>query len=260
MNLSARPATSVQPPSLPHAECNASRPWWKCPPLTRHEVGILFLAYVALTAIYSLVGLAVTRWWEGSAAGEADADVIRWFESNRTSSRTDLAEFGSALSDTETKIALALALLPLTLWLYRRWRDWAFLVVALLFEVSVFATTSTIVGRARPPVEQLDGAPTNSWPSGHIAAAFVFYVGLAILILTHNRSRRSRFVALSIAIVAPLAVTVSRLYLGMHYVTDAIGGAVLAAITLWLVNRLLDRAATRRHQSDPQTARIPLRA
>ena len=68
-------------------------------------------------------------------------------------------------------------LLPLMLWMYRRWHDWAFLTIALLFEVSVFGISSKIVGRDRPPVEQLDGAPTASWPSGHIAASVVFYVG-----------------------------------------------------------------------------------
>ena len=56
----------------------------------------------------------------------------------------------------------------------RRWR--------LMFEVAVFGTTSKLIARDRPPVEQLDGAPTNSWPSGHIAAAVVFYVGLAIIV------------------------------------------------------------------------------
>ena len=92
------------------------------------------------------------------------------------------------------------------LWMYRRWHDWAFIVVALLFEVSVFGTSSKIVVRDRPPVEQLDGAPTNSWPSGHVAAALVFYIGLAMVVYWNTRSKVSRTVFTVLAVAAPIIV------------------------------------------------------
>ena len=212
------------------------------------------IAYIVLTGIYTAVGFAIVEWWEPSAAGEREADFNRWLEDHRTESRNTLAEWGSALSNTETKIGLLLMLLPLMLWMYRRWHDWAFLVVALLFEVSVFGTSSKIVVRERPPVEQLDGAPTNSWPSGHIAAAFVFYIGLALVVYWNTRSKLSRTVFTVIAVPAPVIVTVSRLYQGMHYLSDVAGGIVLAAITLMLVRALMmhageDPQITRRHST-----------
>jgi membrane-associated phospholipid phosphatase len=218
------------------------RPWHKVAPLHRRQVAILAGAYVVLTAIYTGIGFAITEWLEPSAAGRREADFNIWLEEHRTESRNTLAEWGAAFSNTETKIALCLVLLPLMLWMYRRWHDWAFIVVSLLFEVSVFGTSSKIVVRDRPPVEQLDGAPTNSWPSGHVAAACVFYVGLAMVVYWNTRSRLSRTVFTVLAVLAPIAVATARLYQGMHYLTDVAGGIVLAAITLPLVRALMIRA------------------
>ncbi|HUF99567.1 MAG TPA: phosphatase PAP2 family protein, partial [Ilumatobacter sp.] len=159
----------------------------------------------------------LVNWWESSPLGTSEADVNRWFEDRRTDSRTHLAELGSALSNTETKIGLALVLLPLMLWMFRRWHEWTLVVGGLIFEVAVFGTTAKIIGRDRPPVEQLDGAPTNSWPSGHIAAAVVFYFGLAIVISWNPRFRWSGPVAFVLATSTASVVIVSRLYQGMHY-------------------------------------------
>lgn len=220
-----------------------SRPWWKSSPLTWSDVGLLTLAYLVATAVYWAVGLLIVNVWEGSAWGEADADLSRWFESHRTEAWTDAAHFASALSNTETKIALMVGLAPLMLAMYRRWRDWAWITVALLLEVAVFGTASELVARDRPPVEQLDGAPTNSWPSGHIAAGFVFYVTLAAVIWRNRTDWPARTVAVVVGIVAPISVLLSRLYLGMHYITDAIGGLVLGAFAVYTVDRVMNRRA-----------------
>jgi len=218
---------------------DVAKPWYKVAPLHKHQVKLLVLAWVVMTTIYVGVGFAIREWWEPSAAGRRDADINRWLADHRTDSRNQLAEWGSALSNTETKIALCLMLLPLMLWMYRRWHDWTYIVVALLFEVSVFGTSSKIVLRDRPPVEQLDGAPTNSWPSGHIAAATVFYVGLAVIVYWNSRRKLSRAVFTVIAVAAPVTVAMARLYQGMHYLTDIVGGMILAAVALVLVRWLM---------------------
>lgn len=221
---------------------DGERPFWKVAPLGRRDVGVLAVAYVILAAIYLAIGWMIVHWWDRSSGGRSEAEVNRWFEDARTDRRNNLAEFGSALSNTETKIVMVLALLPLMLWMYRRWHDWALVTVGLLFEVSVFATTAKIIGRDRPPVEQLDGAPTNSWPSGHIAAAVVFYGALAIVIMWNNKSRLSRVGAIAIAVVAPSIVITARLYQGMHYVSDAVGSVILGILTLVLVRHLIMRS------------------
>ncbi len=220
-----------------------SRPWWKDPPVDRRGIGILVTAYLGFTVVWTGLGELIVRWWDDSSFGDADTAVNRWIEGHRTDTLTELAHVGSALSDTGTKIVLVIGLLPVMLGLYRRWHDWALLALGLLLEVAVFGTSATIVGRPRPPVLQLDGAPTDSWPSGHIAASVVFYVGLSAVLVWNNHSRRTRIVAMCIAVGAPSAVTASRLYLGMHQPTDAVGGAVLGLCSLAVVRHTLRRTA-----------------
>jgi len=228
-----------------------SKPWWKVPPLHKHQLKMLALIWLALTAAYVVVGFAIVHLWEPSAAGRADARVSQWFDDRRTDRLNHLAKIGSAFSNTETKIGLLLILCPLMLWMYHRWHDWAFLAIGLIFEVTVFFTASKIVRRERPHIEQLDTAPTFSWPSGHIAACVVFYVGLCTVVFWNTRSRLSRTVFAAIAVVVPLVVITSRLYLGMHYVTDVIGGAVLGLLTLLIVRHQLVAARGGRPLSDP---------
>src|SRR5207253_2113835 len=109
-------------------------------------------------------------------------------EDHRTPTLNTWSHYGSLVSDTFTKL-IAVPLLGLIFVIvWKRWHDFVFLATAMLFEVSVFATAAWLVGRDRPPVEQLDGSlPTNSFPSGHVAASVAFYVGLFIIARWHTR-------------------------------------------------------------------------
>jgi undecaprenyl-diphosphatase len=228
-----------------------AKSFWKVPPLHKPQVKALALIWVGMTAAYVIVGLAIVQWWEPSGGGRAEARLSEWLDGHRTDQRNDLATIGSALSDTGTKIGLLVILCPLMLWMYRRWHDWTFIAVGLLLEVSVFFTASKIVRRERPQIVQLDTAPTFSWPSGHIAACVVFYVGIATIVFWNTRSKLSRAVFAAIAVVAPIIVITSRLYLGMHYASDAIGGVALGLLTLLVMRHLLIAARGGRPLTDP---------
>ena len=122
------------------------------------------------------------------------------------------------------------------------WHDWALIVVTLVLEALTFITAATIVGRERPPVERIDSAPTASFPSGHIAASVAFYGGLAVVVAWHTRNRLVRGLFIALAVLAPIIVSMSRMYRGMHYPTDALFGVLLGAASLLIVHGVLCRA------------------
>lgn len=219
--------------------------WWKQSPLDRRGMLAVLVGYVSLTAALTFVGVIVVAAWEGSALGELDADVNRWLADRRTATWTTLSDYASMPSDTLTMIVASAVLLPVFLLTFRRWEDWAFLVGALVVEVTTFVTASTLVGRDRPPVEQLDGAPTDSFPSGHVAAAVVFYVGLAVVVSWHARDVRVRAPFFALAVIAPVVVAASRLYRGMHYVTDELGGVALGLAALAVMWIAIERVSGR---------------
>lgn len=90
-----------------------------------------------------------------------------------------------------------------------------------------------IFDRERPlPGRLLGGADGYSFPSGHTVTAVITYGLIAILLARHRRGLW-RWLPIGLAIVTALAVAVSRVYLGVHYATDVIGGLLLGLA--WMI-------------------------
>lgn len=160
-----------------------------------------------------------------------------------------LTDIGSGFSDTLTVVIALVVLAIIFTSAWRQWGEATTLLAALGLEVTTFVTTAYLVGRDRPPVERIDPAPpTSSFPSGHVAAAVALYWGLAYIVYRHTDNPVARFGAAAMAVLAPVAVAFSRMYRGMHYLTDVVAGGLLGAaciaIAIWVVRRgLEDRAA-----------------
>ena len=95
--------------------------------------------------------------------------------------------------------------------------------------------------------------PDYSFPSGHTMNALVFYAALA-LIAWSIAGRRAGLIALALAALITFGVGVSRIYLGVHYLTDVVGG-VLAGLAWLLVagTALRARPAWRRWRNPQPT-------
>jgi membrane-associated phospholipid phosphatase len=185
--------------------------------------------YVVMTILLVGLGLLLTQMLLDGAVGRWDRTLDRWFFGQRTPTFDALTVWGSMLGDTLTVIGIA-AVAVLILSIGRHWAQIAFLVGALVIEVTTFVTTTFIIDRERPAVPHLDpGLPTSSFPSGHVAAAIVLYVGLALITMSLVRNTIVRSLAWILAVGLPIAVALSRLYRGMHHPTDEIASMIGAA-------------------------------
>jgi len=193
---------------------------------------------VIAVAVGALIVHVLADGWLGAR----DLSVARWFADQRSHTVNHLAQIGAALADAYTLIPVIAIASVLFVVLFKRWNETVFLLTTILLEKAVFVTTTYIVNRDRPPVGQLDGAPpTSSYPSGHVAASVVFYVVCAIVICWHVRFTLIRVLVWTIAILVPIAVAVSRMILGMHFLTDVTVGAVLGAVAIVIGLRLTRR-------------------
>ena len=92
----------------------------------------------------------------------------------------------------------------------------------------------------RPFVDQLGVhwlpyVSTHSFPSAHASTVFAFATAVAFT----TRSGSWTTVALAVAVL----VSWSRIFLGVHFPSDVLGGALLGLACAWLLERLFRRTA-----------------
>jgi undecaprenyl-diphosphatase len=226
--------THTQQVTIDRAESHAHTAY---PPLDGRRVAArLVLGGIALALALTAIGHVVTGLLTPSAVTRWEDSVSRWFVDQRTPALDQATHIGSYLAETVTCIALLVVMvLALPGWL-GRWREsWA-LFAAIVGELLVFLAVTALVDRARPAVQHLDAAPpTSSFPSGHVGAAVAIYGCLAVIAHREMRHRTWATVLVAVCCVVPVVVAISRVYRGMHHVSDVIFGAVGGGLWLLLV-------------------------
>jgi len=188
----------------------------------------LLLIVGAVLLLGAMVGLGLldVHLLSHGTVGPVDRSVDQTLSHHRTGWLNAVTLGATDSAETYSVAGAALALFVAARLVFKRWREAVFVLCALVGEVTIFVTATLLVHRARPNVVGLDHAPpTSSFPSGHTAVAVALYGAAAILVIRYSTRPAWRRVAL--AIVLPLIVASSRLYRGMHYPTDVLGGALL---------------------------------
>jgi undecaprenyl-diphosphatase len=207
--------------------------WWRVSPLDRRGLILWLVAYVVMTAVVIAIGLLVVH--ELGGVRSFDDGVARGLRRNGSETWDALSWCGSMIADVDVKVPATVILCGLFIWRWRRWTEPALLAGALILEAGVFVTASMVVDRGRPPIRQLDSVPpTGAFPSGHSAAAVAFYGAIAIIVCWHTRRSLARTIAIAAALLLPTLVGASRMYRGMHHLSDVVVGLVIGIISLWV--------------------------
>ncbi|MCQ4257021.1 bifunctional DedA family/phosphatase PAP2 family protein [Stutzerimonas stutzeri] len=128
--------------------------------------------------------------------------------------------------DFQTQLWAAV-LLSLLLLMMKQGRAAAFAILTLLGTALANGSLKATFGRIRPEV-LLEPLHSYSFPSGHSSAAFAFFLTLGVL-AGRGQPPRLRLAWVLLATLPATAIALSRVYLGVHWPTDVIAGAVLAA-------------------------------
>jgi membrane-associated phospholipid phosphatase len=140
----------------------------------------------------------------------------------------------SELGRATTVLGLAAAL-ALLLSLRRRFALAQGLVLSVVTSGIATFILKGLVARARPPQEYWAYAETwYSFPSAHAAMSVAFWGFVAYIVFRTVRHRSVRALALFLTALLILAVGFSRLYLGVHYLSDVVAGYMLGGACLSL--------------------------
>jgi undecaprenyl-diphosphatase len=101
----------------------------------------------------------------------------------------------------------------------------AYLAIVVAAELILANAMKHVVDRPRPQIDQLVGWSGSSFPSGHSAAAAAVYLAIALVILSRSPGSGGWLVAGAVGIA--VAVAMSRVFLGVHWTTDVVGGLAL---------------------------------
>src|SRR6185437_9134406 len=131
------------------------------------------------------------------------------------------------ISATGTDVFMgALGFLSVWLMLHlERRRDAIVFVVTVLAAEALMEILKLAFHRARPIPFFAERPDSYSFPSGHALKSAVFYILLASLGSRHWAVRAA-------AVLLALLVGISRIYLGVHYPTDVLGGYAVAVVCL----------------------------
>jgi undecaprenyl-diphosphatase len=213
--------------------------------LLRAGVGASLIA--ALSSLF-LFGWIAEEVRHGETAS-FDLAVRNWVHQFASPALTRIM---TAISALGYKILIIELVVALAVFLYLRWRRAAgWLAVTMAGAMALDLALKYAFHRERPPVF-FGAEPTSySFPSGHALSSFCFYGVMAGLIAARVRSRALQIALWALAALLVIAIGVSRVYLGMHYPSDVIGGYLAAAVWVsamlvldrWRVNRrkLADR-------------------
>ncbi|MQL51651.1 phosphatase PAP2 family protein [Desulfofundulus thermobenzoicus] len=103
--------------------------------------------------------------------------------------------------------------------------------------------------RPRPAMDQLVHASGYSFPSGHATVSMALFGSIAYLAWTYLPPCRLRWLISGFFALLILSIGISRIYLGVHYPSDVLGGFMAGSI--WLTLSVLALKITGRKRNTP---------
>jgi membrane-associated phospholipid phosphatase len=204
----------------------------KLGPLGRYELRALLYG-LAIVLVGVPFGLLLHQVTTDGPLTALDDSAARWLHI-RIQGEDGVIGLLEAISFTGKPIFLLFAVgIPGAWVLYHGGNKLAiFLAVTCIGGGIVDTIVKVAVGRPRPRMEEpIVEAFGNSFPSGHSMSSVVCY-GALLLVFLPLLAGRTRTVAIVAYVVLVLAIGFSRLALGVHFISDVIGGYVLGVA--WL--------------------------
>lgn len=154
---------------------------------------------------------------------------------------TDIADF---MAVTILTVATVVILFVKRMYIASLWFGFTVLICAWF----LMDTLKVVIGRDRPDELVITMESSLSYPSGHSIASVLFYGFLALGLILIMKKSSYKIIAGILATLIILFVMASRVYLGVHYPTDVIGGLFFGLASIFISASLYQLALPRLQQ------------
>ncbi len=187
------------------------------------------LIIVNLMALLFFAAMWLSVWLEASLT-----EIDRWISVHMFHMRIEwLNVVVKGITDMNSFAGAALfSAVVISLFIWKRWyRDIWFYLVVTFGATALFAGIKAVVGRMRPDAAIIETGGF-SFPSGHTTMATAMAFALYFILRKKTKNRAMHALLFVKALGWSLLIASTRLYLGVHWFTDVLGGFGLG---LWWV-------------------------
>ncbi|MCS5350116.1 phosphatase PAP2 family protein [Staphylococcus aureus] len=198
---------------------------------------------ISLLIVFTLVFGIIAFFHESRLGKWIDNEVYEFIYASESFITTSIMLGATKVGEVWAMLCISL-LLVAYLMLKRHKIEALFFAITMALSGILNPALKNIFDRERPTLLRLIDITGFSFPSGH-AMGSTAYFGSGIYILNRLGHGNSKGILIGLCAVMILLISISRVYLGVHYPTDIIAGIIggvfcIILSTLLLKNKLLN--------------------
>ena len=191
-----------------------------------------------LCVITAILAIVVTINVKNGRILELDLNIYKFFSENIINDKlTPIVKVITHIGGA--KIVLVLTVVAIIL--IKGLKNKLFLLTGIVGTAGLNVVLKHIVQRERPNINRLIPEKGYSFPSGHSMMSMAFYGMLIFLIFKYVKNTALKWTLIVILTILLSTIGITRIYLGVHYPSDVIGGFVVSLTYLFILTEIYNK-------------------
>lgn len=191
-----------------------------------------------LCVITAILAIVVTINVKNGRILELDLNIYKFFSENIINDKlTPIVKIITHIGGA--KIVLVLTVVAIIL--IKGLKNKLFLLTGIVGTAGLNVVLKHIIQRERPNINRSIPEKGYSFPSGHSMMSMAFYGMLIFLIFKYVKNTALKWTLIVILTILLSTIGITRIYLGVHYPSDVIGGFLVSLTYLFILTEIYNK-------------------